>query len=345
LRKLLNTLYVINPNTYLTLDGENIVVKQEDKLKTRVPLHNLESIITFGYSGVSPALMGACAKRDIALTFVTMNGRFLASVVGEQTGSVYLRKKQFIVSEDERKSAQIAKNMLIGKFYNSRFVIERTCRDYPLRVDVPKLKKRSQLIKESLTLLSDDTIFELDSLRGIEGRVASEYFEVFDDLILSNKADFYFHGRTRRPPLDNVNAMLSFMYTILSNDVASALSSVGLDPFVGFLHRDRPGRRSLALDLMEELRAPMVDRFVLTLINSKQISSSDFIKQDNGAVIMNDETRKKLLAAWQKKKQEQLTHPFLKEKITWGLVPYVQSLLLARFLRGDLDDYPPFLWK
>lgn len=345
MKKLLNTLYVVNPNTYLSLDGENIVVKQEDEIKTRVPLHNLESIITFGYSGVSPGLMGACAKRDIALTFVTMNGRFLASVVGEQTGSVYLRKKQFLVSENEAQCTQIAKNMLIGKFYNSRFVIERTCRDYPLRVDVQKLKAQSQLIKQSLMTLNDKTNLDLDSLRGIEGNVASEYFEVFDDLILRNKTDFYFHGRTRRPPLDNVNAILSFMYTILSNDVASALSSVGLDPFVGFLHRDRPGRRSLALDLMEELRAPMVDRFVLTLVNSKQVSGSDFIQQDNGAVIMKDETRKKILAAWQKKKQEQLTHPFLKEKITWGLVPYVQSLLLSRYLRGDLDDYPPFLWK
>lgn len=336
---------MINPNTYLSLDGENVVVLQENEVKTRVPLHNLESIIAFGYTGASPALMGACAKRDIALTFVTSNGRFLASVVGEQTGSVYLRKKQFLVSENEFESSKVAKNMLIGKFFNSRFVIERTCRDYPLRVDVSKLKTQSQLIKQSILLLNDTKVTMLESLRGIEGNVASEYFEVFDALILSQKSDFYFHGRSRRPPLDNVNAMLSFMYTILANDTASALSSVGLDPFVGFLHRDRPGRRSLALDLVEELRAPMVDRFVLTLVNAKQVKASDFVKQDNGAVIMKDDTRKKILVAWQKKKQEQLTHPFLKEKITWGLVPYVQSLLLARYLRGDLDEYPPFLWK
>lgn len=336
---------MINPNTYLSLDGENVVVLQENEVKTRVPLHNLESFIAFGYTGASPALMGACAKRDIALTFVTSNGRFLASVVGEQTGSVYLRKKQFLVSENEFESSKVAKNMLIGKFFNSRFVIERTCRDYSLRVDVSKLKTQSQLIKQSILLLNDTKVTMLESLRGIEGNVASEYFEVFDALILSQKSDFYFHGRSRRPPLDNVNAMLSFMYTILANDTASALSSVGLDPFVGFLHRDRPGRRSLALDLVEELRAPMVDRFVLTLVNAKQVKASDFVKQDNGAVIMKDDTRKKILVAWQKKKQEQLTHPFLKEKITWGLVPYVQSLLLARYLRGDLDEYPPFLWK
>lgn len=336
---------MINPNTYLSLDGENVVVLQENEVKTRVPLHNLESIIAFGYTGASPALMGACAKRDIALTFVTSNGRFLASVVGEQTGSVYLRKKQFLVSENEFESSKVAKNMLIGKFFNSRFVIERTCRDYSLRVDVSKLKTQSQLIKQSILLLNDTKVTMLESLRGIEGNVASEYFEVFDALILSQKSDFYFHGRSRRPPLDNVNAMLSFMYTILANDTASALSSVGLDPFVGFLHRDRPGRRSLALDLVEELRAPMVDRFVLTLVNAKQVKASDFVKQDNGAVIMKDDTRKKILVAWQNKKQEQLTHPFLKEKITWGLVPYVQSLLLARYLRGDLDEYPPFLWK
>jgi CRISPR-associated protein Cas1 len=345
LRKLLNTLYILNPDTYLSLDGENIVVRQDDELKTRVPLHNLESIVSFGYSGASPALMGACAKRGISLTFATSNGRFLANVVGEETGSVYLRKQQFKLSENEEQCTKIAKNILIGKFYNSRAVIERTCRDYPLRVDVANLKEKSQLIKDSINIINDDETPDLDSMRGIEGKVASLYFGVFDDLILSNKGDFYFKGRNRRPPLDNVNAMLSFMYTILTNDVSSALSSVGLDPFVGFMHKDRPGRRSLALDLIEELRAPLVDRFVLTMINNKQVNSSDFLTQDNGAVIMNDYTRKKILTAWQKRKQEELTHPYLKEKISWGLVPYVQSLLLARHLRGDLDEYPPFLWK
>lgn len=341
----MNTLYIVNPKTYLSLDGENIIVKQEEEFKTRVPLHNLESIVSFSYLGASPALMGACAKRGISLTFATPNGRFLANVVGEETGSVYLRKKQFILSENEEQCSKIAKNMLVGKFYNSRFVIERTCRDYPLRVDVENLKKKSQLIKESIQFLYSTENVELDTLRGIEGKVASQYFEVFDELILSNKHDFYFKGRTKRPPLDNVNAMLSFIYTILSNDVASALSSVGLDPFVGFMHKDRPGRRSLALDLMEELRAPLADRFVITMINNKQVCASDFVKQDNGAILMKDETRKKIISAWQKKKQEELTHPFLKEKISWGLVPYVQSLLLARHLRGDLEEYPPFLWK
>jgi CRISPR-associated protein Cas1 len=345
MRKLLNTLYVTNPDSYLSLDGENIVVKCEEQTLGRVPLHNLESIVTFGYTGASPALMGACAKANISICFMKASGRFLASVVGETTGNVILRKTQYRLSDNEADCVNISRNMLIGKLHNSRHVLERYSRDYALRLDADKLKTESQKIKENIDILSDGRFTATEELRGIEGKAAQVYFGVFDDLILQNKADFFFTTRSRRPPLDNVNALLSFMYSILSNEVSAALSAVGLDPFVGFLHKDRPGRRSLALDVMEELRAPVVDRFVLSLINNRQVQGTDFLRQDSGAVLMKDDTRKQVIAAWQKRKQEELVHPFLKEKVPWGLVPHCQALLLARFIRGDVDEYPPFLWK
>jgi CRISPR-associated protein Cas1 len=309
----------------------------------RVPLHNLEGIVTFGYTGASSALMGKCAENKIALSFLTPHGRFVAGVHGIEQGNVLLRKTQYRVSDNEEKSATIAKNILIGKLYNSRWVIERASRDYPMRLDAEKLKRTSGFIADAIAALRDAKT--LGELRGIEGEAAQRYFSVFDDLILQSKDDFFFHTRTRRPPLDRVNALLSFIYTLLGNDIAAALTTVGLDSYVGFLHRDRPGRRSLALDLLEELRAPLADRFVLTLINTKQIDAEGFTEKESGAVIMDDNTRRAVLLAWQKRKQEQISHPFLNEKIKWGLVPYAQSLLLARCLRGDLDEYPPFLWK
>lgn len=240
-------------------------------------------------------------------------------------------------------SCQIAKYFIIGKIYNSRWILERATRDHAFRVNVEKLKKNSNNMAESLKLADDCT--NLDTLRGIEGKAAQEYFEVFDELILQNEEHFYFHGRTRRPPLDNVNALLSFAYTLLANDCAGALESVGLDAYVGFLHRDRPGRESLALDLMEELRGVIAERFVISLINGRIILPKYFVQKENGAVLLTDEGRKIFLSAWQKKKQETLTHPFLKEKMPWGLIPYVQALLLSRHLRGDMDAYPPFFWK
>lgn len=343
MRKLLNTLYVTTPDTYLSLDGENIVILKEETEISRIPLHNLEGIITFGYTGASPALMGACAKRNIALSFMKQSGKFLARVVGEVRGNVTLRKTQYRLSDSQEESNRIAKNFVLGKIYNARWVIERATRDYPMRLDVDKLKGVSRILANSLKLVEESD--DLEQLRGYEGEAASQYFSVFDELILQQKDSFYFHYRNKRPPLDNVNAMLSFVYALLAHEFVAALETVGLDPYVGFLHRDRPGRVSLALDMMEELRSVYADRFVISLINKREIHASGFTQKENGAVIMDDNTRKIILKAWQDKKQEIITHPFLQEKLQWGLVPYAQAMLLARFIRGDLDGYPPFMWK
>lgn len=343
MRRLLNTLFVTQPEVYLSLDGHNLLLKKEKKEIGRVPLHNLESIVTFGYTGASPGLMGYCAERNISIVFLKMNGRFLARVIGKSQGNVVLRKKQYRISDDETASTLIARNFIVGKVFNHRWMIERVTRDHPLRIDVEQFKD----ISKQLSSIMDEIMMctNLEVLRGWEGQAAIAYNKVFDQMILQQKEDFNFKLRSRRPPRDKVNAMLSFAYVLLANDVASALETVGLDAYVGFLHRDRPGRVSLALDVMEELRGVYADRFVLTLINNKVMKSDDFVEKENGAVLIKEESRKKFLAAWQNKKQEKLTHPFLKEKISWGLVPYAQSLLLARYLRGDLDQYPPFLWK
>ena len=343
MRKLLNTLYVTTPDAYLSLEGENVVVRREDQTLLRVPLHNLEGITTFGYTGASPALMGACADKKIALSFFTMYGRFLADISGIDQGNVVLRRTQYRRADDKIESARIVKNILVGKLHNARWVLERAVRDHSMRIDAERVKAAARDIAGRIVLLRNAE--SLDSLRGIEGEAAARYFSVFDELILQSKEDFFFVRRNRRPPLDNLNALLSFAYSLLAVDVAAAIRGVGLDPYVGFLHRDRPGRRSLALDLMEELRAVIADRFVVSLINKRQVDSSGFLKQESGAVRMTDEARRAFLNAWQKRKQEEIRHPFLGEKIEWGLVPHVQSLLLARFLRGDLDQYPPFLWK
>lgn len=343
MKKLMNTLYVTSPDAYLSLDGENVVVLVEDKEKIRVPLHNLEGIVTFGYTGASPAFMGQCAKRNLALTFLTRHGRFLARVVGESRGNVVLRRQQYRMADQEQEQIKIARNCIAGKLYNSRSVVNRALRDHGQRIEEARFQAVSDQLKQSLELARSAT--SLEELRGYEGEAASRYFSVMDDLILQQKADFYFRGRNKRPPLDNVNAMLSFVYTLLAHDVAAALETVGLDSYVGFLHTDRPGRVSLALDLMEELRAVFADRFVISLINKRMVNGNGFDKQENGAVIMKDDTRKEILRNWQERKQDKIKHPFLEETIEWGLVPHVQAMLLARFIRGDLDGYPPFLWK
>ncbi|MGG1691351.1 type I-C CRISPR-associated endonuclease Cas1c [Heyndrickxia ginsengihumi] len=343
MKKLLNTLFITQPDVYLSLDGDNIVLLKEQERLGRLPLHNLEAVVSFGYTGASPALMGYCAERNISFVFFTMNGRFLARVIGQSRGNVVLRKKQYRVSDDEHMSARIARNFIIGKIYNHKWIIERMTRDYPLRVDVNQFKEVSHYLS---SVIHEVRICEdLERLRGLEGQAATSYNKIFNQMILQQKNDFYFHARSRRPPLDNVNAMLSFAYTLLANDAASALEGVGLDAYVGFLHRDRPGRASLALDIMEELRGVYADRFVLSLINKRILNKDAFLKKENGAIIMTDEARRKFLKAWQAKKQEKITHPYLGEKISWGLVPHAQALLLARYLRNDLDEYPPFLWK
>ncbi len=342
MRILQNTLYVTSPEAYLSLDGETIVVRREDG-DARVPLHNLESVIAFGYTGASPALMGACAQRGISLSFLTPGGRFLARVTGEERGNVVLRRTQYRLADSGADCVRVARQFITGKLYNSRWVLERAIRDHALCLDTDSLRAVSLSLADAAREAAECE--SPDRLRGLEGEAAARYFSVFDQLILRQKETFFFKSRSRRPPLDNVNALLSFVYTLLAHDTAAALETVGLDPYVGFLHRDRPGRASLALDLMEELRAVMADRFILTLINKQMIGPQGFCQREDGAVRMNDDTRRVILSAWQKKKQEGIRHPFLDEKMEWGLVPYTQALLLARYLRGDMDAYPPFLWK
>ncbi len=343
MKKLLNTLYVTSEDSYLSLDGENVVISDHGCEMGRLPLHNLEGIVSFGYRGTSPALMGACAERNISLCYMSPQGKFLARVSGRVKGNVILREQQYRSFLDDGQSLDIAKNCILGKIYNARWVLERATRDHSLQVNVEKLKASSENLKNSLNYVRDCQSKE--QLRGFEGEAAQVYFGVFNELILQQKKDFFFHGRNKRPPLDNVNALLSFVYTLLTNTITSALETVGLDPYVGCLHTERPGRVSLSLDLIEELRPVFADRFVLSLINKKMITKKGFKKKENGAVLMDDETRKIVLVEWQNKKKETLTHPFLKEKVEWGMVPYVQAMLLARYLRGDLDAYPPFLWK
>lgn len=343
MKKLYNTLYVTSPNAYLSLDGENIVVLKDNNESTRLPMHNIEQIISFGYPGASPALMGACVAKKISICFLTGNGRFLARVTGESYGNVTLRREQYAIADSEKRSLLIAKNFILGKVYNSKWSIERTIRDHPLRINSDLLKETSARLSNMLSGIRHCNDF--DQLRGFEGKAASEYFRIFDDFILQQKNNFYFKERNKRPPLDNVNALLSFTYTLLANDVASALEAVGLDSYVGFFHRDRPGRTSLALDLMEEFRPIFADRFVITLVNKRMVNSAGFTKKENGAVVMDSETRNIVLNAWQARKQEEIMHPFLSEKMQWGLIPHAQAMLLARHIRGDLDEYPPFLWK
>lgn len=343
MKHLLNTLFIISEDVYLSLDGENVVAKRDGTVAARYPLHTLCNIVTFSYSGASPALMGACAEREVGMAFCTPRGKFLARICGDNCGNVVLRREQYRIADNEERACRIAANMLTGKLYNSRWSIERTARDHAMRVDVPRLKKASATIAELSRELTNEHSFE--HLRGVEGVAAAEYFGVFDELLLNESEVFRFGTRSRRPPLDAVNALLSFAYTLLSHDCASALESCGLDSYVGFLHRDRAGRASLALDLMEELRPCMADRFVVTMINNRRIKESDFVFQDSGCVLLTDGGRKSFLSAWQEKKRETIKHPYLDERLEWGMVPYVQALLLARHIRGDLDGYPPFFWK
>jgi CRISPR-associated protein Cas1 len=343
MKKLLNVLYVTAPEAYLALDGENVVIKKDENTALRVPLHNLENIVCFTYPGVSPALMGACAEKNIGLCFLTPHGRFLGRVIGKVKGNVLLRKRQYLISENPDECVGIAASFLLGKISNCRKVIERSIRDHALLVDVDLLSDASRSLKELMIAVRECK--SIPDLLGYEGSAAKIYFGVFGQLILQQRDAFEFNERSRRPPLDNCNALLSFLYTILTSEVASALETVGLDPYVGFLHQDRPGRPSLALDLMEELRPVFADRLTLSMINRKQVMGKGFFQKESGGVIMDDDTRKAVLTAWQDRKKEEIMHPFLKERIAFGLIPHIQAMLLARFLRGDLDAYPPFFWN
>lgn len=338
-----NVLYITTPDAYLSLDGENVVILKEENISTRLPLHNLENIVCFTWQGASPALMGACAERNIGLCFLTPNGRFQARVTGKVRGNVLLRKKQYDISEKEADSLPIAASFLLGKISNCRKVIDRAIRDHSMLVDVESLTGASNFLKETIKVIP--SCKSIGDLMGFEGSAAKIYFGVFDHLILHQREVFFFKERSRRPPLDNMNSLLSFLYTLLVNEVSSALEVVGLDPYVGFLHQDRPGRPSLALDLMEELRPVFGDRLALSLVNRKQITAKGFTQKESGGIIMDDETRKMVLTAWQERKKEEIIHPYLKERIPFGLIPHVQAMLLARYLRGDLDAYPPFFWS
>lgn len=343
MKKLQNTLYVTSSEGYLALDGETVLVRREDEVIGRVPLHNLENIVSFGYRGASPALMFACAEKGIGLCFLSNHGRFLARIQGSVQGNVLLRTTQYRIAGTEDEALELSKMFLVGKVYNGRWMLEHYCRDHAMRIDQQAVGNVIARMKDTLKQIPQATSSE--ELRGLEGNAAKAYFSAFPHLILRNKEDFPFAGRNRRPPLDPVNAMLSFAYTLLGNEIASALETVGLDPAVGFMHALRPGRASLALDMLEELRAPLADRFVLSQINLGSVTRKEFETKENGAVQLKEDARRTFLTAWQKRKQETLVHPYLKEKIPWGLVPYTQAMLLARYLRGDLDGYPPFLWK
>lgn len=340
MRKLLNTLYITTPESYLSKDGENVVVSIKQQEVFRISVLNIEAIVTFGYMGASPGLMKLCAGRGIGLTFLSPHGRFISRIQGQVRGNVLLRKAQYALSDDEAVSAELAKICIAGKIQNYRSVLRRYERDYGQSEEIENVVAEMDRAKRNVLRATTK-----DQVRGLEGDAASCYFSVFPHLIINQKEDFPFNGRNRRPPKDAVNAMLSLAYTLLTNDVTSALETVGLDPYVGFMHTLRPGRASLALDMVEELRAYLGDRFVLSLINRRQISASDFLYQAEKGVVLTDNGRKTFLTAWQNRKKETVTHPFLQEKIPIGLIPYAQAMLMARCVRGDLDTYPVFLVK
>ena len=344
MKKYLNTLFVTTQGAYLSKEGETIAVKIEKKTRLRIPIHTLAGVVCFGNVSCSPYLMGFCAENDVSISFLTKYGRFLAMVKGPVSGNVLLRRKQFRMADCEKTSAQIAGFILTGKLANCRTVLERSIRDHKEKLsNETAVKKVSGRL--SMYIQKELQNNDLNRLRGIEGDAAHQYFTVFNELILTQKEDFEFITRNRRPPTDRINCLLSFLYTLLVHDVRSALESVGLDPAVGFLHRDRPGRPGLALDMMEEFRPFLADRLVLSMINRNQIHSEGFLFKESGAVYLNDETRKIILETYQKRKQERLIHPFLNEKVEIGNLFFIQALLLARFIRGDIDGYPPFIWK
>ncbi len=344
MKKHLNTLFVTTQGAYLAKEGETVLVRVEGKTRLRVPIHNLAGIVCFGNVGSSPYLLGFCGRRAVSVSFLTERGRFLARVVGPTSGNVLLRREQYRRADDPASSGQLARAIVAAKISSSRALLVRAARDRTAEgTESTELGGAVVKLKQLLSELNN--MGEVDSIRGIEGAAARAYFGVFNHLILHQKKPFRFEGRSRRPPLDSLNALLSFSYTLLLHDVVSALESSGLDPAVGFLHRDRPGRPSLALDLMEEFRAFLADRLVLSLINLQQVKEGGFELSDSGGVWMNDTTRKSVIAAYQKRKDTEIVHPFLGEKTTVGMVFHLQALLLARFLRGDLDAYPPFVMK
>jgi CRISPR-associated protein Cas1 len=341
MKKLLNTLFVTTPGAYLAKDGETVLVAREQEVLLRVPIHTLSGIVCFGRVSVSPPLMGLCTERQVLISFLSENGRFLGRVSGPVAGNVLLRRRQYRLADDPRQGAAIARAIVLAKVANCRNVLLRANRESHERC--AELERAAAALAQILDRL-ERLDLDLDSLRGMEGEAARTYFEVFDRLIV-HREEFQFRGRSRRPPLDPVNALLSFVYTLLVHDLISALESNGLDPYVGYLHAERPGRPGLALDLIEEFRPVLADRLVLTLINRRQVRAGGFQTTESGAVLMDEATRREVLTAWQKRKQEEVQHPFIGESAPLGLFPHLQSLLLARYLRGDLDAYPALVWR
>ncbi len=339
----LNTLFVTTQGAYLSKEGEAVAVSVERETRMRVPLHNLGGIVCFGRVTCSPVLMGECAERHVAISFMTEHGRFLAKVQGFAPGNVLLRREQYRRADDAQGARKIARAVVAAKIANCRTSLQRALRDNPTSDGAGALGEAVGRLSHSLNSIREDV--PLETLRGIEGDAARTYFQVFDHLIVSQKDEFRFLTRNRRPPLDNVNALLSFLYALLAHDARAACESAGLDSAVGFLHAERSGRPALALDLMEEFRPFLADRLVLSLINRRQVRGSGFKKLESGGVFMDDETRKELLVTYQKRKQEEIVHPFLDEKCPVGLLIHLQARLFARHLRGDQDGYPPFIWK
>lgn len=340
MRKLLNTVYITNEDTYLTLDGENLVCKLDGKILLRIPFDNIENIVCFNYMGCSPALMGKCVEKMISLNFISPQGRFLGKVCGETKGNVFLRVAQIDIFRE--RGLELAQNVMAAKFSNTRQLIRRTLHDNSdLREDAD--------VKEAVDFISSgiDKAFcseSIEELMGIEGSCAQKYFSIFDKLITNKAVPFTFKFRSKRPPTDPVNALLSFVYTLYTNEYAAALETVGLDSYIGFYHTLRSGRSSLACDLVEESRC-IAERFVISLLNLRIIEEKDFDKQISGAVWLNDDGRKKVLSRWQEKKRTIMKHPSLKQNIPLGLLPYVQSNLLAKYIRGDIAEYFPYLQK
>lgn len=338
MKKLLNTLYVTRQEAYLHKERETIVIKQKKEKLAQFPSISIQNILCFGQVSVSPYLMGYCGEQGIGLSFYSEYGKFLARVQGPQSGNVLLRRTQYRWADNDVKSVSIARLLVGAKVANGRSILMRELRNHG---DNASLRQAVDQLAGSLRRVN--TASTVAETMGIEGEAASRYFSVFPELIRDKRFDF--GGRVRRPPTDAVNALLSFAYTLITHECASALQGFGLDPYVGFLHQDRPGRKSLALDLLEEFRSPWADRFVLTLINRGQIKPSDFTTEASGAVRLKDDARKTFLTAWQERKQDEVTHPYLQEKIAIGLLPHCQSLLLARHLRGDTEFYPPYYLK
>lgn len=344
MKKHLNTLFVSTQGSYLSKDGECVLIRVGGEDKARIPIHTLGGIVCFGQISCSPYLLGHCADNDVAVSFMTENGRFLAKMQGPVSGNVLLRREQYRWADDAKRSATVARFLMVGKLANTRNVVLRAARDHGGDGREERLRAAATRIANCLDRIMREHA-TLDEIRGMEGEAGAVYFGVFDDLITSAEPGFRFSGRNRRPPLDPVNCLLSFIYTLLVHDMRGALECVGLDPQVGFLHRDRPGRPGLALDLMEEFRPTFADRLALSLINLGQVKPRDFKKLESGAVLMEDDTRKEVIVAYQKRKQEVIEHPFIQEKMPVGLLWHTQALLLARYIRGDLDGYPPYVKK